>query len=275
VDWRSDDTNDHSQHERDYTVTVTDVNSCSASTSQGVTVNPLPVVSITPSGPTTFCAGGSVNLTARPGGSNVFVDWWSNDTNDHSQHERDLHRDGDGREQLQREHQPGCDSQSVAGGIDYTERADDILRWRKREPARPTRREQRICGLVEQRHERSQPARAGPTPWTVTDGNSCSAASQPGVTVQSVACGEHHAERPTTFCAGGSVNLTATRLEQVTCGLAEQRHERSQRTSGTYTVTVTDVNSCSAQASQGVTVNPLPVASITRAVRRRSARAGV
>ena len=39
------------------------------SASQGVTVNPLPVVSITPSGPTTFCAGGSVTLTASAGGA--------------------------------------------------------------------------------------------------------------------------------------------------------------------------------------------------------------
>ena len=39
-------------------MSVTDGNGCSVnSASQAVTVNPLPVVSITPSGPTTFCAG--------------------------------------------------------------------------------------------------------------------------------------------------------------------------------------------------------------------------
>ena len=35
--------------------------------SQSVTVNPLPVVSITPSGPTTFCSGNSVVLDAGAG----------------------------------------------------------------------------------------------------------------------------------------------------------------------------------------------------------------
>src|SRR5207244_7848735 len=49
-----------------YTVTVTDGNGCS-STSAGttVTVNPNPSTpTITPGGPTTFCAGGSVLLTS-------------------------------------------------------------------------------------------------------------------------------------------------------------------------------------------------------------------
>src|SRR6185437_7632558 len=52
-----------------YTVTVTDANSCVNTASQAVTVNPLPVVSITASGATTFCQGGSVDLTAEPAGA--------------------------------------------------------------------------------------------------------------------------------------------------------------------------------------------------------------
>ncbi len=47
-----------------YTVTVTDGNGCSSATSQAVTVNPLPTPTILPSGPTTFCEGGSVTLDA-------------------------------------------------------------------------------------------------------------------------------------------------------------------------------------------------------------------
>jgi len=57
-----------------YFVTVTDGNNCSASSSVSVTVNPLPTASITPSGPTTFCVGNSVMLTA--GGANNYL--WSN-----------------------------------------------------------------------------------------------------------------------------------------------------------------------------------------------------
>ncbi|MBK5284122.1 MAG: hypothetical protein JJE25_01860, partial [Bacteroidia bacterium] len=57
-----------------YFVTVTDGNNCSASTSLSVTVNPLPVASITPNGPTTFCQGDNVMLTAS--GANNYL--WSN-----------------------------------------------------------------------------------------------------------------------------------------------------------------------------------------------------
>ncbi len=53
----------------DYSVTVTDLNGCEGNASVLVVVNPLPEVSITPDGPTTFCAGGSVVLTASEGAS--------------------------------------------------------------------------------------------------------------------------------------------------------------------------------------------------------------
>gem|GEM_PF-826779 len=52
-----------------YSVTITDANGCSSSANQSVTVNPLPIVNISPSGPTTFCAGGLVILTASAGSS--------------------------------------------------------------------------------------------------------------------------------------------------------------------------------------------------------------
>ncbi|MBK5284123.1 MAG: T9SS type A sorting domain-containing protein, partial [Bacteroidia bacterium] len=63
-----------------YFVTVTDGNNCSASTSLSVTVNPLPVASITPNGPTTFCQGDNVMLTAS--GANNYL--WSNSSSSQS-----------------------------------------------------------------------------------------------------------------------------------------------------------------------------------------------
>ena len=70
--------------------------------SQGVTVNPLPVVTITPSGPTTFCAGGSVALTASPAGASYLWSDGQTTPDDHGQCQRELHREGDGRERLAR-----------------------------------------------------------------------------------------------------------------------------------------------------------------------------
>jgi hypothetical protein len=59
-----------------YTVTTTDVNSCTsaASAATAVTVNPLPATpTITPGGPTTFCAGGSVTLTSSAASGNQWL----------------------------------------------------------------------------------------------------------------------------------------------------------------------------------------------------------
>ena len=61
-----------------YTVAVTDGNSCTSapSAATAVTVNPIPATpTITPGGPTTFCAGGSVTLTASSATGNQ---WYLN-----------------------------------------------------------------------------------------------------------------------------------------------------------------------------------------------------
>ena len=52
-----------------YSVTVTDANGCQGTASQSVTVNQNPSVSISANGPTTFCQGGSVVLSASSGSS--------------------------------------------------------------------------------------------------------------------------------------------------------------------------------------------------------------
>jgi uncharacterized repeat protein (TIGR01451 family) len=63
-----------------YTVTITNIGGCSATSSAtSVTVNNTVNVSISAGGPTTFCAGGNVTLTANPsGGSGTFASYqWS------------------------------------------------------------------------------------------------------------------------------------------------------------------------------------------------------
>ncbi len=55
-----------------YIVTITNANGCTDSDTITVTVYPLPGPSITPSGPTTFCVGGSVTLT---GPANFIYSW--------------------------------------------------------------------------------------------------------------------------------------------------------------------------------------------------------
>ncbi len=52
-----------------YTVSVGSGSCTATSAPTIITVNPSPTATITPGGPTSFCAGGSVTLTASPGGS--------------------------------------------------------------------------------------------------------------------------------------------------------------------------------------------------------------
>ncbi|HZF99532.1 MAG TPA: PKD domain-containing protein, partial [Chitinophagales bacterium] len=61
-----------------YSLTVSAGGTCSDDESITVTVNPVPAVQITPSGPTSFCQGGNVTLTATPAGSTYN---WSNGSN--------------------------------------------------------------------------------------------------------------------------------------------------------------------------------------------------
>ena len=111
---------------------------------------------------------------------------------------------------------------------------------------------------------------------TVTNADGCSATSA-ATTVTANATAGHagdHAGGPTTFCAGGSVTLTAS--AGCVVSLVERRDDAIDHrdASGNYSVTVTNASGCSATSSAtSVTVNALPTATITPAARRRSAPA--
>jgi hypothetical protein len=186
-----------------YTVTTT-ANGCASATSGAtvVTVNPLPLTpTITPGGPTTFCAGGSVGLTSSSASGNQ---WFLN-------------------------------GNPIGGATNqlYTATA------------------------------------SGNYTVTVTDGNSCTSAPSAGtvVTVNPIpATPTITPGGPTTFCAGGSVGLTSSSASgnqwflngNPIGGATNQLY--SATASGNYTVTVTDGNSCTSAPSAGtvVTVNPIP-----------------
>ena len=66
------------------------------------------------------------------------------------------------------------------------------------------------------------------------------------------------ASGPTSICQGSSVNLSVPAGNTVAWSNGSTSPSISVNTSGTYTVTVTDNNGCSGNASQSVVVNPLP-----------------
>ena len=76
-----------------------------------------------------------------------------------------------------------------------------------------------------------------------------------------------NASGPTTFCAGGSVNLIASNGSSWLWNTTATTQSITVSTSGTYQVTVTDANGCQAtSAPVSVTVKPLPVATISGSV---------
>jgi hypothetical protein len=178
-----------------YSVTVRDSLGCpTVSAPTGVTVYEPPAVSITANGPTRFCAGGSVTLTATAGLSAYH---WSN----------------------------GATTQSVTLSSS-------------------------VFGLFVE----------------ATDGNGCFGDSPPvDVFVTPVPDATVTAGGPTTFCAGGSVVLTASSGASYLWSNGATTQSINATTSGSVSVTVTNASGCSATSVPTVvTVNaPPPTPAIT------------
>jgi hypothetical protein len=156
-----------------------------------VVVNPLPQASIIAGGPTSFCQGGSVVLTAGQATSYL----WSNGQT------------------------AQINTVSVSGNYAVT----------------------------------------------VSDANGCTAAAPPiQVTVHPPPTAVITAIGAPTFCQGGSVSLAANAAAGYLWSTGATTQNITASTSGNYSVVITDANGChSGAAFMPVTVNPLPVASIT------------
>lgn len=174
-----------------YTVTVTNFNGCPAtSAATTVTVNPQPTVSITAGGPTTFCQGGAVVLTASLG---RFYRWSTNETT-----------------QSIVVRQPGSYTVQVSDGIS--------------------------CG--------------GTSAATV-------------VTVNPLPTASITASTSTAICVGSSVVLTATPGASYQWSTGATTQSITVMQAGSYTVTVSDGTCTATSAATTVTVSPLPSATIT------------
>ncbi len=242
-------------------------NGCSSSASTSITTNPVPATpSITAGGPTTFCAGGSVVLTSSSASGNV----WSNGATTAS-----ITVTTSGNYSVTVTNGNGCTSAPSAatavtvdplpatptitaggptifcagGSVTLTSSSTTGNVW---SPGGATT--QSITATT-----------AGSYSVTVTNGNGCSANSAAtNVTVNpNPATPTITAGSTTTFCAGGSVALTSSSATgNVWTPGGATTQSITATTSGSYTVTVTDGNGCSAtSAPVSVTVNPYPVVS--------------
>jgi PKD repeat protein len=246
-----------------YTVTYTDGNGCSATSAPTVvTVNANPIApTITAGGPTTFCDGGSVALTSSQSSGNV---WSTTETT------QTINVATSGSYTVTYTDGNGCSATSAATVVTVNATpATPVI-----SAGGPTTfcdggsvalTSSQASGNVWSTTETTQTINvttSGTYTVTYTDGNGCSATSTPTVVTVNAnpATPVVTAGGPTTFCDGGSVTLTSSAPTGNLWSSAETTQTIGVSTSGTYTLTYTDGNGCSAtSAPVVVTVNPAPV----------------
>ena len=241
-----------------YTVTIGNGSGCvAASSATMVTVNPSPSVPvISPSGPTTFCTGGSITLTSSSATGNT----WSTGA----------------VTQGITVSTSGTYTVTVSNGTCTSTSAGTIITVNA-PPATPTITPggpTTFCNGGSVTLTSSAPT--GNTwstsettnsitvttsgSYTVSVGSgSCTATSTPTmVTVNPLPTATITPGGPTSFCLGGSVNLTASTGGSYLWSTGETTQTITVSNSGSYTVTVT-TNGCSATSTATiVTVNTSP-----------------
>ncbi|MBK7699639.1 MAG: hypothetical protein IPJ39_13340 [Saprospiraceae bacterium] len=187
-----------------YTVTVTNSNGCTASISSIITVNPLPIPAIAvvetsglANNDGIICSGASATFTASGGGTYI----WST----------------------------GATTSGITSGT------------------------------------------AGIYTVTVTNSNGCTASASSTLTVNplpivTIARTDNSGTTPNDgiICAGATATLTANGGGTYLWSTGATTSGITSGTAGTYTVTVTNSNGCTASVSSTITVNPLPIAAIAR-----------
>jgi len=241
-----------------YSVTVTDANGCSAQSAPAVvTINSPTTPTI--SGATSFCTGGSTTLTASAGASYS----WSNGATTQS-----ITVNAGGNYTVTVTDANGCSAQSApavvtvntpvtptitgatsfcaGGSTTLTASAGASYSW--------------SSGATTQSITVNA---AGTFRVTVTDANGCSAQSAPAVVTLNTPV-TPTISGATSFCAGGSTTLTASAGASYSWTNGATTQSITVNAAGTFRVTVTDANGCSAQSAPvTVTVKALPTAAVS------------
>ena len=254
-----------------YTVTQT-VLGCTSSASApvNVTVNAIPAVpTITTSGPTTFCAGGTVVLTS----SSPINNFWSNGATTQS---ITVSTSGTFLVQV------------ITNGCSSGTSAPKTVTVNSLPPAPTivTGTTESICagssvtltssstgGNLWSSGQNTQSivvSSAGSYSVTVTDGNGCVSPASPTtvVTVNPIpAAPVINTSGSTSFCSGGSVMLSSSYSSGNLWSSGSTANAITVSSNGTYTVTYTDGNGCVSTPSAPVvvTVNPIPAAPVITA----------
>lgn len=231
-----------------------------------VTVNSLPTPSITAGGSTSFCPGGSVNLST---GSFTAYSWSTGGT------AQNTSVTVGGNVTVTVTDVNGCQGTSApttitvypaatvpvitAGGSTSFCTGDSVMLTSST-----------ASGNVWSTTETTQSIYASSTgnyTVTYTDGNGCSATSSPvSVNVSSSPIPTIASSGSTTFCAGGSVTLTSSSADTYLWSTGATTQSITVSTAGLYNVTVTNSNACNGAGQSNditVIVNPVPTAAGT------------
>lgn len=250
-----------------YFVTVTDENGCASnSASIVVGVNPLPQVSITPSGPTSFCEGGSVTLSSSVADSYL---WLPNGETTQS-----ITVTTAGSYGVSVVDANGCGNESqfvdvsvfIIPDIDISANGPTEFCDGGSVVLSSTPGSGFVWSPTGETSQSITVSTSGQYSVTLVDVNGCYASSDTiTVVVNPNPTPTISADGSTTFCEGGSVTLTSSSADAY---LWSPNAETSQsilvNASGNYAVTVTDNNGCVGTSSSiAVTANPNPVPTIT------------
>ena len=240
------------------TYTYTNANGCMSSVSTNFTVNALPSAIITANGPTTFCQGSSVVLTASSGSSYL---WSTGETT------QSITVNSTADISVAVTNANGCTSTSATtsvimnalplanitslNGNSFCQGASITL------VASPGASYAWSNGANTQSITVSSSQNLT---VTVTNAQGCSATSAPfSVTMNPSPIATVTANGPTTFCDGGSVTLSAPTGASYLWSSGETTQTISASVDGPYTVTITDANGCSAtSANMDITVLDIP-----------------
>ena len=260
-----------------YSLTITDVNSCTSEVGTGtVTVNPLPTKPTLTS--STICEGATATITGPTG---VYTYTWQVPTGVASSTTKTISTSKAGTYSLTITDANSCTSEVGTGTVTVNPT-----------PTKPTLTSSTICegqstsvsmtlptgtytytwqvptGVVSSTTKTISTSKAGTYSLTITDVNSCTSEIGTGtVTVNSLPA------KPTLtspiICEGLTANVTMltptgtstyTYTWTVPTGVATSTTKTiSTSKAGTYSLTITDANSCTSEAGTAtVTVNPLP-----------------
>lgn len=232
------------------------------SSTVAVTVNALPTAAVTAGGPTTFCQGGSVTLTASAGSSYL----WSDNSTTQS-----ITVNQSGNYSVTVTGANGCSSTSSPVSVTVNAVPNATVT-----AGGPTTFCQGGSVTLTASGGSSYSWSDGSTGTTLnvmqsgtysvvaSNGSCVDTSSSITVTVDPVPSATITASGATSFCQGGSVTLTAPAGGTYLWSDNSTTQSIIVNQSGNYTVTVTNASNCSATSSAvTVTVNPVPTAAIT------------